>query len=173
MDEIEEQISLYEAIIEVNYEYWITENELDVDIEDFRLQVDMRYRVRYQTFPVGDADIEARMDVICDEIGEELVESEQAAQVNEEANKLRDRFLKSVEIFLRQKSMAYEQSYPQNRLLKRKDIKIIQRIDFITDVIDEKNAYVEIFDEMVEEGYFQLVEKGGHEKHDIFHVVQV
>ena len=64
MDEIEEQISLYEAIIEVNYEYWITENELtkDVDIEDFRLQVDMRYRetLRYQTFPVGDADIEAR-----------------------------------------------------------------------------------------------------------------
>jgi len=52
MDELEEQISLYEAIIEVNYEYWITENELDVDIEDFRLQVDMRYRVRYQTFPV-------------------------------------------------------------------------------------------------------------------------
>ena len=34
-----------QAIIEVNYEYWITENELDVDIEDFRLQVDMRYRV--------------------------------------------------------------------------------------------------------------------------------
>ena len=65
MDELEEQISLYEAIIEVNYEYWITENELDVDIEDFRLQVDMPYRVRYQTFPVGDADIEARMDEIC------------------------------------------------------------------------------------------------------------
>ena len=50
MDELEEQISLYEAIIEVNYEYWITENELDVDIEDFRLQ-ETRYRVRYQTFP--------------------------------------------------------------------------------------------------------------------------
>ena len=173
MDEIEEQISLYESIIEVNYEFWITENELDVDVEDFRLQVDIRYRIRYQTFPVGDADIEARMDEICDEIGEELVENEQATQETEQANKLRDRFLKSVEIFLRQKSMAYEQVYPQNRRLKRKDIKVIQRIDFITDVIDEKNAYVEIFDEMVEDGYFQLVEKGGHEKHDIFHVVQV
>ena len=97
------------------------------------------------------------MDVICDEIGEELVESELEIQMNEEANKLRDRFLKSVETFLRQKSMAYEQSYPQNRRLKRKDIKIIQRIDFITDVIEDKNAYVEIFDEMVEEGYFRLV----------------
>ena len=32
MDELEEQISLYEAIIEVNYEYWITENELDVAV---------------------------------------------------------------------------------------------------------------------------------------------
>ena len=173
MDELEEQISLYEAIIEVNYEYWITENELDVEVEDFRLQVDLRYRLRFQTFPVGDEHIEARMDEICDEVGEELVTNEITSQENEESNKLKGRFLKSVEIFLRQKSMAYEQTYPQNRRLKRKDIKIIQRIDFITDVIDEKNAYVEIFDEMVEEGYFRLVEPGGHEKHDIFHVVQV
>ena len=173
MDDIQEQISLYEAIIEVNYEYWITENELDVEVEDFRLQVDLRYRLRFQTFPVGDEHIEARMDEICDEVGEELVTNEITSQENEESNKLKGRFLKSVEIFLRQKSEAYEQSYPQNRRLKRKDIKIIQKIDFLTDVIDDKNAYVDIFDEMVEEGYFRLVEPGGHEKHDIFHVVDV
>ena len=35
MDDLEEQLSLYEAIIDVNFEYWITENELDVDKEDF------------------------------------------------------------------------------------------------------------------------------------------
>ena len=113
------------------------------------------------------------MDEICDEVGEELVTNEITSQENEESNKLKERFLKSVEIFLRQKSEAYEQSYPQNRRLKRKDIKIIQKIDFLTDVIDDKNAYVDIFDEMVEEGYFRLVEPGGHEKHDIFHVVEV
>ena len=173
MDDLEEQISLYEAIIDVNYEYWITEHELDVDKEDFRLKVDLTYRMRFQKFPVGDEHIEARMDEICDEIGEEFLNQETVKKESAEATKLRERFLKSVEIFLRQKSMAYEQEYPQNRRLKRKDIKIIQRIDFMTDVIDDKNAYVDIFDELVEEGYFRLVEKGGHEKHDIFHVVEV
>ena len=173
MDDLEEQISLYEAIIDVNYEYWITEHELDVDKEDFRLKVDLTYRMRFQKFPVGDEHIEARMDEICDEIGEEFLNQETMKQEAAETTKLRERFLKSVEIFLRQKSMAYEQEYPQNRRLKRKDIRIIQRIDFMTDVIDDKNAYVDIFDELVEEGYFRLVEKGGHEKHDIFHVVEV
>ena len=107
------------------------------------------------------------------EIGEEFVNQELARKESAEAVELEERFLKSVEIFLRQKSMAYEQKYPQNRRLKRKDIKIIQRIDFMTDVIDNKNAYVDIFDKMVDEGYFRLVEKGGHAKHDIFHVVEV
>jgi hypothetical protein len=173
MDDLEEQISLYEAIIDVNYEYWITEHELDVDKEDFRLKVDLTYRMRFQKFPVGDEHIESRMDEICDEIGEEFLNQETVKKESAETTKLRERFLKSVEIFLRQKSMAYEQEYPQNRRLKRKDIRIIQRIDFMTDVIDDKNAYVDIFDELVEEGYFRLVEKGGHEKHDIFHVVEV
>ena len=43
----------------------------------------------------------------------------------------------------------------------------------MTDVIDDKKAYVDIFDKMVDEGYFRLVEMGGHAKHDIFHVVEV
>ena len=82
------------------------------------------------------------MDEICDEIGEEFLNQETVKKESAETTKLRERFLKSVEIFLRQKSMAYEQEYPQNRRLKRKDIRIIQRIDFMTDVIDDKNAYV-------------------------------
>jgi len=173
MDELEEQIEIYESIIETNYEYWITENQLDIEKEDFRLKVDLTYRMRFQTFPVGDIDLEIRMDEICDEVGEAFLAQEASKQATVQADELRERFLKSVEIFLRQKSRAYEQRYPQNRRLKRKDINTIQRIDFITDVIDDKNSYVQIFDEMVEEGYFRLVEPGGHSKHDIFHVVEV
>ena len=173
MDDMEEQISLYEEIIDVNYNCWITEQELDIDKEEFRLKVDLTYRMRFQKFPVGDTDMEMRLDEICDEIGEEFVNQELAKKESAEAVELKERFLKSVEIFLRQKSMAYEQKYPQNRRLKRKDIKIIQRIDFMTDVIDDKKAYVDIFDKMVDEGYFRLVEKGGHTKHDVFHVVEV
>lgn len=173
MDEIKEQISIYEQIIDVNYQYWITEHELDIDKEEFRLKVDLTYRMRFQNFPVGDKDIEARMDEICDEVGEEFVSQELASKESAEKIELRERFLKSVEIFLRQKSMAYEQEYPQNRRLKRKDIRIIQRLDFMTDLIDDKTAYVDMFDDLVEEGYFRLIEQGGHSKHDIFHVVEV
>ncbi len=173
MDDLEEILDLYEAIIDMNYHYWITEHDLDVDKEDFRLKVDLTYRMRFQKFPIGDEHIESRMDEICDEIGEEYIDQQTIKKESIEAVKLRDRFLKSVEIFLRQKSMAYEQEFPQNRRLKRKDIRIIQRIDFMTDIIDDKTAYVDIFDELVEEGYFRLVEKGGHEKHDVFHVVEV
>jgi hypothetical protein len=173
MDELEEQINLYETIIDLNYKCWIEETELDVDKEDFRLKVDLTYRMRFQKFPIGDEHIESRLDEICDEIGEEFVNQKAVKKESAEATKLRERFLKSVEIFLRQKSMAYTQEYPQNRRLKRKDIRIIQRIDFMTEVIDEKNAYVDIFDELIDKGYFRLIEKGGHEKHDIFHVVEV
>jgi len=173
MDEIEEQMDVYEAIIDVNYEFWITENEIEVDREDFRLKVDLTYRMRFETFPVGDVDIEMRMDEICDEVGEEYVNQQLVNRESAEAIELQERFLKSVEIFLRQKSMAYDQEYPQNRRLKRKDIKIIQTIDFMTDVITDKTAYTDIFEELVEEGYFRLVEKGGHPKHDIFHVLEV
>ena len=129
--------------------------------------------MRFQKFPIGDEHIESRMDEICDEVGEEYIDQQTIKEESIEAVKLRDRFLKSVEIILRQKSMAYEQEFPQNRRLKRKDIRIIQRIDFMTDIIDDKTAYIDIFEELVEEGYFRLIEKGGHEKHDIFHVVEV
>ena len=67
MDDLEEQLSLYEAIIDVNFEYWITENELDVDKEDFRLKVDLTYRMRFQKFPIGDEHIDPVQE-ICDEM---------------------------------------------------------------------------------------------------------
>ena len=173
MDELSNTISLYEEIININYEYWITEEELDVDKEDFRLQVDLKYRLRFQAFPVGDIDMEMRMDEICDEVGEEFVSKERDQQEVEEITKLKERFLKSVEAFLRQKSMVYDQTFPQNRRLKRKDIKIIQKVDFITDEIHDQTAYEDIFEEMIKEGYFRLVESGGNPKHDIFHVTEV
>ena len=104
VDDLEEQVSLYETIIDVNYEYWITEHELDVDKEDFRLKVDLTYRMRFQKFPVGDEHIESRMDEICDEVGEEFVSQELASKESAQKIELRERFLKSVEILLRQKS---------------------------------------------------------------------
>ena len=46
-------------------------------------------------------------------------------------------------------------------------------VDFAAGDIEEDDAYIEAFQELVEEGYYKLVETGGDEKHDIFHVVEV
>ena len=173
MDEIDNKLSLYEEIIDINYEYWIKDEELDVEREAFRLQVDIQYRLKYQVFPVGDIDMEIRMDEICDEVGEELLKQHTEQEEDQELAQLKDNFMNSVEAFLEQKSMLYNQQYPQNRRLKRKDVKLIQRIDFMTNEIDDQTAYEDIFEDMVEEGYFRLVESGGHTKHDIFHVTEV
>ena len=173
MDEIDNKLSLYEEIIDINYEYWIKDEELDVEREVFRLQVDIQYRLKYQVFPVGDIDMEIRMDEICDEVGEEFLKQHSEQEEDQELAQLKDNFMNSVEAFLEQKSMLYDQQYPQNRRLKRKDIKLIQRIDFMTNEIDDQSAYEDIFEDMVKEGYFRLVESGGHTKHDIFHVTEV
>ena len=58
----------YEAIIEVNYEHWILENELDLTIEDFRCEIDVRYRRQHRQFPLWDDDMEDRLEEIADEI---------------------------------------------------------------------------------------------------------
>ena len=69
--------------------------------------------------------------------------------------------------------MAYEQEYPQTRRLKRKDIWSIQKVDFDRDEIIVEDGYMMLFEELVEQGYFKLVESGGDHKHDIFHVTEV
>ena len=140
MDEIDNKLSLYEEIIDINYEYWIKDEELDVEREVFRLQVDIQYRLKYQVFPVGDIDMEIRMDEICDEVGEEFLKQHSEQEEDQELSQLKDNFMNSVEAFLEQKSMLYNQQYPQNRRLKRKDVKLIQRIDFMTNEIDDQTA---------------------------------
>ena len=49
----------------------------------------------------------------------------------------------------------------------------IQEVDFNAGDIPEKDSYLEVFEELVSEGYYKLVESGGDSKHDIFHVLQV
>ena len=87
--------------------------------------------------------------------------------------KLKEKFLGHVEVFLRCKSIAYEQEYPQTRRLKRKDIWSIQKVDFDRDEIFEEDGYMMLFEELIKQGYFKLVDSGGDYKHDIFHVTEV
>ena len=58
-------------------------------------------------------------------------------------------------------------------MLKRKDVWKIQEVDFNAGDIPDQDSYLEVFEELVSEGYYKLVESGGDSKHDIFHVLQV
>jgi hypothetical protein len=167
----------YEAIIEINYEYWITENEIEMTIEDFRCEVDIKYRREHKQFPLWDENMEERLDAVADGVGVDFLNAatETAGRLESESHssKIQDQLLNHIELFLRFKSKAEEQEYPQTRRLKRKDIWQIQKIDFMADEIESKDAYMEVFEALVEEGYFKLVETGGDIKHDIFHALEI
>ncbi|MBT4066727.1 MAG: hypothetical protein HOE76_05875 [Euryarchaeota archaeon] len=167
----------YEAIIEVNYEHWILENELDLTIEDFRCEIDVRYRRQHRQFPLWDDDMEDRLEEIADGFGCEFLESTisgaEQLENNTKLKRVKDQLLLHTEMFLRYKSLAEKQDYPQNRMFKRKDIWRIQQVDFRANELDEEDAYIEAFEELIEAGYFKLVERGGDHKHDIFYSVEV
>jgi deoxyhypusine synthase len=43
----------------------------------------------------------------------------------------------------------------------------------MADEIESEDAYLEVFEALVEKGYFKLVETGGDIKHDIFHALEI
>ena len=168
---------LYDAILEVNFDHYITQHELDVEYDDFRLEIDLMYRENYDQFPLWDPEMEINLDKIADIVGQAHVElaelSVEEEQQKEKKAELKEQLQCHVELFLRYKSMKFEQEYPQNRRLKRKDIWSIQKVDFEAGDIEEEDAYLEVFEELITEGYYEKIESGGDKKHDIFHVVEV
>jgi len=164
----------YEAIIEINYEYWIKENDLEMTIEDFRCEVDIKYRREHKQFPLWDENMEERLNAVADGVGVDFLNAAiEAAENDFSFAKVKEQLLSHVELFLRYKSKSQEQEYPQNRRLKRKDIWRLQKVDFMADEIESDDGYLEAFESLVEEGYYKLVETGGDIKHDIFHVMEV
>jgi hypothetical protein len=167
----------YETIIEINYEYWITENGIEMSIEDFRCEIDIKYRREHRQFPLWDDDMEERLDEIADGVGNEFLEAAIAGAEDLESDSQmksnKDQLLLHVEMFLRYKSVNENQDYPQTRMLKRKDIWRIQQVDFKAHEIEADDSYLEAFEELVGEGYFKLIELGGDPKHDIFHAIEV
>ena len=201
MDTIKQCKEMYDIILEVNFDLMFENEDFVVNFEEYRLRVDIAYRFEHNTFPVGDPDMEERLDGIAERIALEYLENQYEVtdenfeeeeefdddeemeeffeDVDEEyyreENKksLREQFLNNLETFLKQKSKMNKQVYPQTRRFKRKDVWLIQRIDFVTNQIDSQDAYMEIFEELLSEGYYRLVETGGDPKHDVFTAVQV
>ena len=63
----------YDEILEVNYEFYIVENEIEMSFEDFRCEVDVKYRREHNQFPLWDDEMEDRLDDIADGIGNEFL----------------------------------------------------------------------------------------------------
>ena len=62
---------MYDAIIEVNYDHWIVENDISgTSFEQFRMEVDITYREQFDNFPLWDLQMESRLDQIADIVGE-------------------------------------------------------------------------------------------------------
>jgi hypothetical protein len=168
---------IYETIIEINYEYWISENEIEMSIEDFRCEVDIKYRREHKQFPLWDEDMEERLDSVADGVGVDFlnatIEAAEKLESDFHISKVKEQLLNHIELFLRYKSKVEDQEYPQNRRLKRKDVWQIQKMDFMANEIESEDGYLEVFEKLVKNGYFKLVETGGDIKHDIFHAIEV
>lgn len=195
MDTLEDYEQLYEDITELNYTAFFEDYEYEIDFDDYLLKVDVSYRVEYMRFPIGDPEMETRLDSVCENVayeiirknaihesmgsllGEEEEEEEEEPDENDfdeiEHQKLKEQLQNNIELFTKQKGKVHKQTYPQNRMFKRKDFWLIQKIDFVNDAIDSSDAYEAAFEELVNEGYYVLKERGGDPKHDIFFIVEV
>jgi hypothetical protein len=121
--------------------------------------------------------MEERLDSVADGVGVDFlnatIEAAEKLESDFHITKIKEQLLNHIELFLRYKSKAKDQEYPQNRRLKRKDVWQIQKMDFMADEIESEDGYLEAFEILTEDGYFKLVETGGDIKHDIFHVMEV
>ena len=188
MDTFDDYQETYDEIAEMNYEIFFGDVDFEVDYDEYLLKVDVAYRVEYGIFPIGDQEIETRLDEICERVAYEYIRQNAIAEAmaeeyenNEEEDEdeelfdsveydmLREKLLDLIEMFLKQKSKMHDQEYPQSRMFKRKDFWMIQQIEYAHDMIDSPHAYMEIFKDLIKEGYYVPKEKGGDPKHDIFY----
>ena len=188
MDTFDDYQETYDEIAEMNYEIFFEDVDFEVDYDEYLLKVDVAYRVEYGIFPIGDQEIETRLDEICERVAYEYIRQNAIAEAmaeeyecDEEENEdeelfdsveydmLKEKLLDLIEMFLKQKSKMHDQEYPQSRMFKRKDFWMIQHIEYAHDMIDSPHAYMEIFKDLIKEGYYVPKEKGGDPKHDIFY----
>jgi len=188
MDTFDDYQETYDEIAEMNYEIFFEDVDFEVDYDEYLLKVDVAYRVEYGIFPIGDQEIETRLDEICERVAYEYIRQNAIAEAmaeeyesNEEEDEdeelfdsveydmLKEKLLDLIEMFLKQKSKMHDQEYPQSRMFKRKDFWMIQQIEYAHDMIDSPHAYMEIFKDLIKEGYYVPKEKGGDPKHDIFY----
>ena len=62
MDTLEDYEQLYEDITELNYTAFFEDYEYETDIDEYLLKVDISYRIEYMRFPIGDPEMETRLD---------------------------------------------------------------------------------------------------------------
>ena len=194
MSTTDEYEAIYEEITEMNYDVFFEDADFEVDWDEYLLKIDITYRIEFGVFPIVDPEIEIRLDPICERIAYEYIREdmilnnlmdsmEECEEEEEEPDEdefdeidyevLKEQLLDYMELFLEQKGKAHEQEYPQNRRFKRKDFWVMQKLEFMHGTIETPDAYMEVFESLVKEGYYDMVETGGDRKHDIFHAKEV
>lgn len=191
MDTLEDYEELYDDITGMNYMAFFEDYEYETDIDEYLLKVDISYRIEYMRFPIGDPEMETRLDSVCESVAYEIIrenaihetmgsllgEEEEEPDEDDfdeiEHQRLKEQLQNHIDLFTKQKAKVHQQTYPQNRMFKRKDFWMIQKVDFSQKAIDSNDAYEVVFEELVNEGYYVLKERGGDPKHDIFFIVEV
>ena len=73
MDTLEDYEELYDDITGMNYMAFFEDYEYETDIDEYLLKVDISYRIEYMRFPIGDPEMETRLDSVCESVAYEII----------------------------------------------------------------------------------------------------
>jgi hypothetical protein len=167
----------YELILRKEHEDLVNNSVAGVSFENYSCLVDCRYRCDFGLPPQIDDKAEFRLKSAAVKVGRELIELEEEAlwqsELEAKLDYMKERLLLAVEDYLKYKDERLEAPYPLNRRFKRKDVMMLEEKHLEPEEIDEFGGFGEAFTILLKEGYYRIVEEGGHTKHDIFEALVV
>jgi hypothetical protein len=167
----------YNEIMRAQYEDLSSHSNAIIPFEEYSCKVDCQYRCDFGLPPQTDEKAEFRLKSAAVKVGQEYIVNDEEVQWR--ANKenrlqyMKDRLLAAIEDYLDYKTIRLKAPFPLNRRFKRKDVTMLEGAHLKPEEVDEFGGFGEAFETLFNEGYYRVVEEGGHSKHDVFQALAV
>ena len=156
----------YNKIMKAQYEDLSNNCNAIISFEDYACKVDCQYRCDFGLPPQIDEKAAFRLKSAAVKVGREFIDNDEEVQWEaEKENRLqymKDRLQAAIEDYLDYKTIRLEAPFPLNRRFKRKDITMLEGAHLEPEEVDEFGGFGEAFETLFKEGYYRVVEEGGH-----------
>lgn len=165
----------YHTLLEELFEDFARYDDGQIDYEDWRTLVDVHYRRTFGTFPTEDRHVKARLEEAAVHVGKELIDAMEDAMnahyAQQHIEHQREDLIQHVQALLRSRRRGMQLTYPFSMRFARRDIWRLEKEVFDAQAIDADEGYGPVFDHLVEEGLFRLIERGAEVGLDVFQLV--